>query len=58
MKEELFNLFLFVKAGLAWWFLKDPNDQSLGMLEREARMVRRGIFNNGEHAAWGQRGIR
>ena len=39
MKEKLFNLFLFVMAGLAWWFRKYSNDQSLGMLEQEARIA-------------------
>jgi endonuclease YncB( thermonuclease family) len=46
MKEKLFNLFLFGMAGLAWWFRKYSNEQSLGTLEQEARMARRGIWSN------------
>jgi hypothetical protein len=38
MKEKVFNLFLFIMAGFAWWFRKYSNDQSLGMLEQAARI--------------------
>jgi hypothetical protein len=41
MKEKLFNLFLFVMAGLAWWFRKYSNDQSLELLEQEALIASR-----------------
>jgi len=41
MKEKLFNLFLFVMGGLGWRFKKYSNDQSLGMLEQEARLASR-----------------
>ena len=46
MKKRLFNLFLFVMAAWAWWFRKYSNDQSLGMLEQEARIPRRGIWSH------------
>ena len=46
MKERLFNLLLFVMAGLGWWFRKYSNDQSLGMLEQEVRIARRGIWSH------------
>ena len=46
MEEKLFNLFQFVTAGLAWWFHKYSNDRSLGMLEQEARIARRGIWSH------------
>ena len=41
MQEKLFNLFLFGTDGLGWWFRKYSNDQSLGMLEQEARIASR-----------------
>jgi|GEM_PF-3930376 hypothetical protein len=57
MKEKLFNLFLFVTAGLAWWFRKYSNDQSLGMLEQEAWLARRGITRSSLVARWLSRAV-
>lgn len=33
-----------VKAGLAWWYRKYSKDSSLGDLEAEARLARRGLW--------------
>ena len=57
MKEKLFNLFLFVMGGLAWWFRKYSNDQSLGMLEQEAWLARRGITRSSLVARWLSRAV-
>jgi micrococcal nuclease len=46
VKEKLLNLFLFVMAAWAWWFRKYSKGQSLGILEQEARMARRGIWSH------------
>jgi len=46
MKEKLFSLFLFVMAAWAYRFRKCSNDQSLGVLEQEARMAWRGIWSH------------
>ncbi|TLM69236.1 MAG: hypothetical protein FDZ69_00245 [Deltaproteobacteria bacterium] len=35
-----------VKAGYAWWFRKYSQDQSLGRLEEEARLARRGLWQD------------
>lgn len=35
-----------VKAGYAWWFRKYSKDQSLGRLEEEARLSRRGLWQD------------
>ena len=35
-----------VNAGLAWWYRKYSNDETLGELEEEARKAKRGLWND------------
>ena len=57
MKYLLCSPFLFVMVGLAWWFRKYSNDRSLGVLEQEAWLARRGITRSSLVARWLSRAV-